>query len=150
MVKKLFSLEQVTEMVTEPVHSILSVMKGWTRAWLMVSRLEGSIIKHFSKKSFSWLTFFKCFSSLNFWLPRRAESSSRLCDKLVMTVIFSCEGKVLYLCTVQGCDAIQASTGAICVWCCVINTLQNKSHTNTNRYTSMTTFMVTFTYVHNT
>ena len=101
MVKKLFGLEQVTEMVSEPVHSILSVIKGWTRAWLMVSRLEGSIIRHFSKKSFSWLTFFKCFSSLNFWLPRRAESSSRLCDKLVMTVTFSCERKMLYLCTVH-------------------------------------------------
>ena len=58
------------------------------RAWLMVMRLPGSNMRHFSRKSFSWWTF-RRWASSRVCVPTRDTRRSRGGKELI-TVTFSC------------------------------------------------------------
>jgi len=65
-----------------------SVMKGWVRAWLMVIRLAGSSMRHFSRKSLSCCTL-RRWASSSFCPPIRDCSRSRDGVMVDIVVIFS-------------------------------------------------------------
>ena len=63
-------------------------MKGWVRAWLMVIRLAGSSMRHFSRKSLSCCTL-RRWASSSFCPPIRDCSRSRDGVMVDIVVIFS-------------------------------------------------------------